>query len=120
MLVFCQKFRLRSERKTLAIAASAAHIVAAGGRLRRKLHGRPWKWLHLESRVLPEPLLRTKMSFAQKTWPPEGRIRMTSIHETDAGAVRPLASKAALVTGANRGIGKAIAIKLAAMGAAVE
>lgn len=44
---------------------------------------------------------------------------MTSIHETDAGADRPLASKAALVTGANRGIGKAIAIKLAAMGAAV-
>ncbi len=44
---------------------------------------------------------------------------MTSIYGTDRSADRQLAGQVALVTGGNRGIGKAIAARLAALGAAV-
>src|SRR5258708_33575436 len=65
--------------------------------------------------------LQTKMRIAQKAWPEEGRIRMNRIHGTDGGKqpAGALAGQVALVTGGNRGIGKAIAARLAALGAAV-
>jgi 3-oxoacyl-[acyl-carrier protein] reductase len=65
--------------------------------------------------------LQTKMRMAQKAWPEEGRIRMNRIHGTDGGKqpAGALAGQVALVTGGNRGIGKAIAARLAALGAAV-
>src|SRR5258705_13992899 len=61
------------------------------------------------------------MSMAQKAWPEEGRFRMNSIHGTDGGKqpAGALAGQVALGTGGNRGIGKAIAARLAALGAAV-
>ena len=47
---------------------------------------------------------------------------MTRIHETDGGGIQPtgaLSDHVAIVTGGNRGIGKAIAARLAALGACV-
>jgi 3-oxoacyl-[acyl-carrier protein] reductase len=62
------------------------------------------------------------MSVAQKTWLLRGRNQMNPRIETSSQAnpARPLAGKLALVTGASRGIGRGIALKLASLGADVS
>jgi NAD(P)-dependent dehydrogenase (short-subunit alcohol dehydrogenase family) len=61
------------------------------------------------------------MSFAQKVWLGRGRILMQPTQGTGAEnrSKRPLDHAVALVTGGSRGIGRAIAARLAALGAAV-